>query len=90
MPNISEARYSSMHEDLANSKMPEVAVIVSSPLELAQYFNLSISLKPLEIVEELLFAKSNHISVSQEQIQEIYTQAELALQTTGNFSQCYW
>ena len=80
--NISEARYSSMHEDLSHGKMPEVKVIVSAPLELAYHFNLSISTKPLEIIEELLLAKSNNISVSNMQIQEIYTQAELAVNTT--------
>lgn len=87
--NISEARYSSMHEDLSHGKMPEVKVIVSAPLELAYHFNLSISTKPLEIIEELLLAKSNNISVSSEQIQEIYTQAELALELLGNNSLCY-
>lgn len=80
--NISEARYSSMHEDLVNGKIPEIKVIVSAPLELAYHFNLSISTKPLEIIEELLLAKSNNISISSEQIQEIYTQAELALNIT--------
>lgn len=80
--NISEARYSSMHEDFSRGKMPEVKVIVSAPLELSSYFNLAISTKPIELVEELLLAKSNNIPSSSEQIQEIYYEAELALNTT--------
>lgn len=80
--NISEARYSSMHEDLSRGKMPEVKVIVSAPLELSSHFNLVISTKPIELVEELLLAKSNNIPTSVEQIQEIYYEAELALNAT--------
>jgi ketopantoate reductase len=78
--NISESRYSSMHEDLYHGKMPEIKVIISAPLELSKYFNLTISTRPLEIVEELLFAKSNNIAVSDAQVQEIYHESNLALQ----------
>ena len=78
--NISEARYSSMHEDLKNGKIPEVKVIISAPLELAYHFKVNTSTKPLELLESLIIAKSNNISVSPEQIQEIYSEAELALQ----------
>jgi ketopantoate reductase len=87
--NISESRYSSMHEDLVNGKIPEVKVIISAPLEVAHHFNIAISTKPLEIIEELLLAKSSNISVSNEQIKEIYTQAELALELPGNNGLCY-
>ena len=80
--NISESRYSSMHEDIANGKTPEVKIIISAPLELAYHFNLTISTKPLEIVESLILAKSNNISISLEQIQELYYEAELALNET--------
>ena len=87
--NISEARYSSMHEDLQNGKMPEVKVIVSSSLELAYHFNLTIPTKPLELVENFLIAKSNNISISQEQIQEIYSEVDSILETLGNHGLCY-
>lgn len=76
--NISESRYSSMHEDLVNGKMPEVKVILSAPLELAYHFKVNISTKPLELLETMILAKSNNISVPQEQIQELYKEAELA------------
>lgn len=77
--NISEARYSSMHEDFSKGRTPEIKVIVSGPLELAYHFNISTSTKPLELVENLLFAKVGDISPSMEQIQEIYTESKLAL-----------
>lgn len=80
--NISESRYSSMHEDLANGKTPEVKVIISAPLEIAYHFNISVSTKPLEILENLIFAKSNNTSISLEQIRELYHEAELALNET--------
>ncbi len=82
--NISEARYSSMHEDITNGKIPEVKVIISAPLELAYHFNVPVPTKPLELVNELLLAKSNHIPVSLEQIHEIYNEAELALEILGS------
>jgi ketopantoate reductase len=80
--NISEARYSSMHEDYKNAKVPEIKVIVSAPLELSSYLNLTFPTKPLEIIEELLFFKANNNSVSLEKIQEIYYESELAINIT--------
>ncbi len=80
--NISESRYSSMHEDLINGKTPEVKVIISAAIEIAQHFNINISTKPLEMLEDLILAKSNNISISPEQTQEFYYKVELALNTT--------
>lgn len=80
--NISENRYSSMHEDLTNNKTPEVKVIISAPLEIAYHFNISVSTKPLEILESLILSKSNNICISSEQIQELYYEAALALNET--------
>lgn len=80
--NISEMRYSSMHEDIANGKIPEVKIIISAPLEIAYHFNLTISTKPLEFVESLMFVKSNNISISLEQIQELNYEVKLALNET--------
>lgn len=80
--NISEARYSSMHEDLVNAKAPEVKVMISAPIEIAKHFNINISTKPLEILKDLIWAKSSNIPISPEQIQEFYYEAELALNAT--------
>lgn len=81
--NISEARYSSMHEDFVKGRTPEIKVIVSSPLELAHHFNISISTKPIELVESLLLAKVDNIMPSIEKIQEIYDESKLALDARG-------
>jgi hypothetical protein len=46
--------------------------------------SVTVSTKPLELVNELLLAKSHHIPVSLEQIYEMYNEAELALEILGS------
>lgn len=80
---ISKLHFSSMHKDIAEGKIPEINVIISAPLELAEYFEenkttgnaIHISPKPLEIVQELLLNKSKNILVSQDQINHLYEEA---------------
>lgn len=81
--NISEARYSSMHEDIAKGKTPEIKVIVSTPLELAQSLSIEISTKPIKLLEELLIGLSRKVSVTSQQIEELYYEAQLALEAIG-------
>ncbi len=82
--NISKLHFSSMHQDFKTGNFPEVKVIISAPIELAHYFqengSKTISTKPLEIVEELIIAKSHNISILQSQIEAIYRESTLLLE----------
>ncbi len=81
--NISKLHYSSMHNDFKEGRAPEVKIIVSAPLELAYFFKnhnmINMPTKPIEMVEELIVAISNNNSVLPSQIEDIFHQAELAL-----------
>ena len=74
--DLQEPRYSSFHDDIANHKTPEINVIVSAPIELAKRLTLAISIKPLEMLEEMLTQKSHNITITDQEISNFYRSIE--------------